>query len=56
MLDDHTREEYNDNEAEAYEKILEIQKKIRLRKARAKRRRKISLAVLLTFLALQNST
>lgn len=49
MLDDHTREEYNDNEAEAYEKILEIQKKIRLRKARAKRRRKISLAVLLTF-------
>lgn len=49
MLDDYTREEYNDNEAEAYEKILEIQKKIRLRKARAKRRRKISLAVLLTF-------
>jgi len=49
LLDDYTREEYNDNEAEAYEKILEIQKKIRLRKARAKRRRKISLAVLLTF-------
>ena len=49
MLDDHTREEYNNNEAEAYEKILEIQKKIRLRKARAKRRRKISLAILLTF-------
>lgn len=50
MLDDHNREGYNDNEAEAYEKILEIQKKIRLRKARAKMRRRISLAILVAFI------